>query len=501
MSYTLDNILSYNKTIAKHQFGLTLLQTQTQYDIESSSMAADNVPLTTQKWNALSNTVLPLSSWNSSIVQRQLRSYMGRINYDFDNRFLITVSGRYDGASQLAEGNKWAFFPSTAIGWRINNEGFFAEQRWIDLLKVRAGVGVTGNSAIDPYSTQGGLVSMFYPYGGTLTSGVSNPTTLANQNLTWEKTAQYNYGIDYSFFKKKVSGSLDYYTSNTTDLLMLKTIPSVTGFVNTYANIGATASQGIDLSVTTVNLNRGGFEWNSTFNGSWQDNHIVTLANGANDDITNKWFIGQSQGVIYDYQSNGLWKDTDAAEMAKFNANGHSFTVGMVRPIDQNGDYKIDANNDRRVLGSTIPKFIVGLTNKFDYKGFSLSVVLYGRLSYLYNTGGEALSGRSNQRLVSYYTPNNTNADYQRPFYTAATGDPYFTALAYKNGSFIKIRNISLGYNLPEKFSKSIGVSRSRIYVQALNPGMIFSNIDWVDMDLQSSAWNRGFTMGINVDF
>jgi TonB-linked SusC/RagA family outer membrane protein len=497
-SYTLDNIITYNKTLKKHQIGVTALQTQTEWDYEKNSMSADNVPFTSQKWNALN---IPLSAWSSSLTQRQLRSYMGRINYDFDNRFLVTVSGRYDGASQLAEGNKWAFFPSTALGWRLNNEKFLQNQNWIDALKVRAGVGVTGNSAIDPYSTKGGLPQIYYPYGTSLSSGVINNTTLANQSLTWEKTTQFNYGIDFSFFKKKVSGSLDYYTSGTTDLLLLKTIPSVTGFVNTYANVGETASQGIDLTVTTVNLKRGDFEWSSTFNGSWQDNHIVTLANGKNDDINNKWFIGQSQGVIYDYQSNGLWKDADAAEMAKFNANGQTFTVGSVRPVDLNGDYKIDAINDRKVLGSTIPKFIVGLTNNFDYKGFSLSVLLYGRLGYLYNTGGEVLGGRSNQRVVSYYTPNNTNADYQHPFYTAAAGDPYYSALGYKDGSFIKIRNISLGYNLPDKFSKSIGVSHSRIYFQAQNPGILFSNIDWIDMDLQSSAWNKGFSMGINIDF
>ena len=502
MSYTLDNMLTYNKTLNnKHQIGITALQTQTRYDYEQSSMGADNVPFSSQKWNALSTSNLPLTSWNSNLVQRQILSYMGRINYDFDNRFLVTVSGRYDGASQLSEGNKWAFFPSTALGWRLNNEGFMSNLTWVDLLKVRAGVGVTGNSAIDPYSTKGGLSPIFYPFGGTITSGVVNLTTLANQDLTWEKTTQFNYGIDFSLFKRKVTGSLDYYTSSTTDLLLLKTIPSVTGFVNTYANVGETASQGIDLTLNTVNLSKGGFEWSTTFNGSWQDNHIVTLANGKVDDINNNWFIGQSQGVIYGYQSNGIWKGTDQAEMAKFNANGQNFSAGLSRPVDQNGDYKIDANNDRVIIGSTIPKFLIGLTNNFEYKGFSLSIFLYGRLSYLFNTGGEGLTGRFNQRVVNYYTEVNTNSDYQKPIYTAGTGDPYSLTLGYKDGSFLKIRNISLGYNLPDKFSKSIGLSHSRVYFQALNPGMIFNNIDWIDMDLRNSAWNKGFSMGINVDF
>ncbi|PWK23812.1 TonB-linked SusC/RagA family outer membrane protein [Arcicella aurantiaca] len=501
VSYTLDNMLTYNKTINnKHQIGITALQTQTEYGFESNRMAADNVPFSSQKWNAL-NITLAQGGWASTLTEKQLRSYMGRINYDYDNRFLLTVSGRFDGASQLAEGNKWAFFPSTALGWRLNNEKFLAEQTWIDALKLRAGVGVTGNAAIDPYATQGGLPPIYYAAGGSLSSGVANNTVLANQNLTWEKTTQFNYGVDFSLFKRNIMGSLDYYTSHTSDLLMLMSIPSTTGFANTYSNVGETASRGVDLTLTSVNLNKRGFEWSTTFNGSWQDNEIVTLSKGKVDDINNKWFIGQSQGVIYDYQSNGLWKDADAAEMAKFNANGSTFTVGSVRPVDQNGDYKIDPNNDRKVLGSTIPRFIVGLTNNFEYKGISLSVMLYGRLGYLYNTGGEALSGRSTQRVVSYYTPNNTNSDYQRPFYSEGAGDVYSPTLGYKDGSFIKVRNISLGYKLPESLNKSLGLSNSRIFFQAQNLGMLYNNIKWIDMDLQSSAWNRGYTFGINVDF
>ncbi len=501
LSYTLDNMLYYNKTINKHQIGITALQTQTQYRYESNFMGADNIPFASQKWNALSTSNLALSSWNSTLEERQLRSYMGRINYDFDGRFLVTISGRYDGASQLSAGHKWAFFPSTALGWRLDRENLFAGMNWVNLLKIRAGIGVTGNAAIDPYSTKGGLSPLFYPFNGTLGAGVANSSTMANQDLSWEKTKQYNFGTDFIFFGRRISGSLDYYTSHTTDLLLRKTIPSVTGFIDTYANVGETSSQGVDLTLNTLNISKGGFEWNTTFNGSWQDNHIITLANGAQDDINNGWFIGRSQSVIYGYASGGLWQESDAEEMAKFNANGHKFSAGNARPVDQNGDYKIDANNDRVIIGSTIPKYLLGLTNTFDYKGISLSIFLYGRMGYWYNTGGEGLTGRFNQRSVDYYTINNTNSDYQKPIYTEASGDPFFPVLGYRSGSFLKIRNISLGYSIPDKISKSIGLSHSRIYVQALNPGMIFNKVDWIDLDLRNSAWNRGFTAGINIDF
>jgi TonB-linked SusC/RagA family outer membrane protein len=500
-SYTLDNLLTYNKTIGKSQLGLTALQTQTQYEYDANFLRSNNVAFPSQKWNNLDTAPLATTGgYSSDFTQKALVSYMGRVNYDYDNKYLITVSGRADGASQLAEGNKWSFFPSMALGWRVNNEKFLADQAWIDALKVRAGVGVTGNAAIDPYATQGALVNAFYPSGASILSGLVNNKILANQNLTWEKTTQYNYGIDFSFFKRKVSGSLDFYTANTKDLLMLRSLPTVTGYPSTNSNVGETASRGLDLTLTTVNFSKAGFEWSSTFNGSWQENEIVTLSQGKFDDINNKWFIGQSQGVIYDYQANGLWKESDADEMAKFNANGSKFSAGMVRPVDLNGDYKIDANNDRKVIGSTIPKFIVGLTNNFEYKGLSLSVMLYGRLSYLYNTGGESLSGRSSQRQVSYYTPNNTNADYQRPFYTAATGDPYSTSLGYIDGSFIKVRNVSLGYKIPEKLCQKLGVSNARVYVQGQNLGMLYNNINWLDMDVQLNASNRGYTFGINLD-
>ena len=500
-SYTLDHLLTYSKTLKKHFVSLTGLATQTEYQFEESEMAATNIPFPDQKWNALRTSNLPLTTWGSDLIERQLRSYMGRVNYDYDGRFLVTVSGRYDGASQLSEGNKWAFFPSTALGWRLDRENFLAGVNWLNQLKVRAGVGVTGNSAIDPYATKGGLSSVFYPVGSSLVSGVFNNTSMANQDLGWEKTTQYNFGVDFMAFARRISGSLDYYTSNTTDLLLLKTIPSVTGFTSTYANVGETASQGIDLTLNTLNIQKGGFEWSTTFNGSWQDNHIISLSNGKQDDINNGWFINQSQSVIYGFEADGLWTAADAEEMAQFNANGHKFSVGNVKPVDQNGDFKIDASNDRVIIGSEIPKFLVGLTNEFTYKGLSLNVFLYGRMGYLYNTGGEGLTGRPNQRKVDYYTENNMNSEYQKPIYTEATGDPYFGALGYRSGSFLKIRNISLGYNLPTKISNALGLANSRIYVQALNPGMVFNKVEFIDLDLRSSAWNRGFTAGINVDF
>ena len=500
-NYTLDNLFYYNKTIEKHSLSLTLLQSQTAFNHENSFMSADNVPFPDQKWNAISQEYVSLSDWSSGITKKQLMSFMARLNYNFKQKYLFTVSGRYDGASQLAEGHKWTFFPSAALGWRIDKENFIVDKEWINQLKLRIGVGATGNSAIDPYSTKGGLTSFFYAQGAGSVAGSRTSTVLANQELGWEKTTQYNLGIDFSIFDGRIFGVLDVYKSRTTDLLMEMTIPSVAGYSTTYANIGETKNKGVDLTLNTVNINKGKFLWTTNLNASWSNNKIVRLSNGFEDDINNGWFIGQPQEVIYGFESAGIWKEKDIAEMEKFNSNGHSFEVGMSRPVDQNGDYVIDANNDRVIIGNTRPKYILGMINSFSYRNFELSVFLFGRFGYMYNTGGETQPGRYNQREINYYSENNKNSDYQKPIYSEASGDPYSGILGYSKASFIKIRNISLEYELPIKLTDRLRIGNMRLYVQALNPGTIFRQIDWIDMDLLSSNWNRGFTFGINVEF
>ena len=511
-SWTLDNLIYYDKEIGKHSFGLTLLQSATGYHYEESSMAAEGIPLESAKWNALSKeNVSLLDEWNSGLIEKQLLSYMFRVNYDYNNKYLLTVSGRWDGASQLAEGNKWAFFPSAALGWRLDQEEFLKDVTWLNQLKFRLGVGVTGNSAIDPYQTKGAIVSLYYPFGATLAPGyaASEPlikdgaVAMANKDLSWEKTTQYNIGLDYSVLNGRISGVLDFYTSRTTDLLMAMTIPSLNGYTNTYANVGKTSNIGVDITLNTVNIKTPDFEWSTSINAAWQKDKIDELANGKEDDINNNWFIGQALGVIYGYECGGLWKE-DAAEMAKFNAKGHSFQAGMVRPVDQNGDYKIDPNDDRVIIGHTRPRWTFGMTNTFTYKNFDLSVMMYGRFDYMVDTGGEWQGGRYMQRKINYYNENNKNAEYQKPIYNIGGGDPYYRIVGYKNGSFLKVRNISLGYTFPQTLIKKWNLSNLKVYVQAKNPGRIFSNIDFLELDASqafTSTWNRGFTIGLNVGF
>ncbi|MCW3089351.1 MAG: TonB-dependent receptor plug [Ferruginibacter sp.] len=505
-SYTIDNLLYYDKTINKHSFGVTLLQSATKFIADPvNTIVGTGVPFASQKWYTLNKDVIPAANLSivkvADLVERQLLSYMARLNYAFDDRYLLTVSARQDGASQFAPGNKYSVFPSVAVAWRIKNENFMKGVGWVNDLKIRFGAGVTGNSAVEAYKTKGAITPLFYPFGSSLSAGSLPNRVLPNQELGWEKTTQYNLGLDFSLFKSRVSGAIDAYTSKTKDLLMSRSIPTVTGYDTIYQNIGQTANKGIDININTVNISTRNFQWATSFNASWQKDEIVSLANGKQNDINNLWFIGQPIGVIYGIEANGLWQRGDSAKYKGFNANGSVFSPGNVRPVDQNGDNKIDANNDRVIVGYTRPRWIVGMTNSFTYKNFELSVFLYGRLNYMFNTGGEAMVARSSTRALNYYTENNTNAEYQKPIYSTGTGDLYSSSLGFQKASFIKIRNISASYNLTGKALKAMTMSSLRVYIQVANPGMLYSKIKFMDMDVAAMTNNRGITFGINAAF
>ena len=505
-SYTIDNLLYYDKTVNRHSFGVTLLQSATKFVADPvSTIVGTGVPFASQKWYTLNKDVIPAANLsivrNADLIERQLVSYMARLNYGFDDRYLLTISARQDGASQFAPGNKHAVFPSAAVAWRIDNENFMSGVTWVTDLKLRVGAGVTGNSAVEAYKTKGAITPLFYPFGNSLSAGSLPNRVLPNQELGWEKTTQYNLGLDFALYNNRISGAIDVYTSKTKDLLMSRSIPTVTGYDTIYQNIGQTANKGIDININTVNIRTRDFQWSTNINASWQKDEIVSLANGKQNDINNLWFIGQPIGVIYGIQSNGLWQKGDSANYKAFNANGSVFSPGNVRPVDQNGDSKIDANNDRIIVGYTRPRWIVGMTNSFTYKNFELSIFLYGRLNYMFNTGGEAMVARSSTRALSYYTENNTNSEYQKPIYSTGTGDLYSTSLGFQKASFIKIRNISASYNFTGKALKAMTMSGLRAYIQVANPGMLFSEIKFMDMDVAAFTNNRGFTFGINATF
>lgn len=508
-AYTLDHLLYYDKTIGKHNFGATLLQSSSYNKDESSSMRGSRINLAAPLWYGLrSANITALDGFDTNLSETNLESYMGRINYTFDNKYLLTASGRWDGASQLAAGNKWDFFPSAAFAWRIDQEDFMKDIKWVNSLKVRLGVGSTGNSSVQIGSTLGLLQPLTYTFGSAAQVGyvasdasLANPISFPNKLLSWEKTLQYNLGLDFGLLGGRISGSLDIYKSRTTGLILLKDIPIINGYGTSFDNIAETKNRGLDLTLNTINLKTKDFTWESTLNFSVSKDEIVKLNTG--DIIANRLFLGQRNGVAYDFVKEGIWQNTteDLAEMAKFRANGANFNPGDIRVRDLNGDYRIDANNDRQVIGHYNPSWTGGLTNTFGYKNFDLSIFIVARYNFLIETGAEALQGRFAQRVLDYWTPTNPTNDYPSPNYASAAGDQYKSSMNYQDGSFIKIRNISLGYNFAENIAKKLTLSRLRIYAQAVNPGLIYSNIKWIDPDLGGSTFNRGVVFGVNASF
>ncbi|MFA6336300.1 MAG: SusC/RagA family TonB-linked outer membrane protein, partial [Bacteroidales bacterium] len=512
-SWTLDNIITYDKIFGKNKVGLTLLQSASRYNNETASMSEVNVPKASYLWNNMGAVDITAStssaSMGSGLTESQLASYMGRMNYSYFDRYLLTLSGRYDGSSVLAAGHKWAFFPSAALGWRIEQEEFMQDQTLFDQLKLRLGVGTTGNAAVSPYQTIGQVQSFYVPFGGSanaLAYATNEPyytntqVSLANPNLGWESTTQYNLGVDFSILKGRIAGTVDVYKSRTTDLLMDMVIPTLTGYPRTTANVGETKNHGIDISLDFNPIRTKDFKWDMNINTAYQKDEIVLLANGKQDMIDNTWFIGQSISVYYGLASNGLWNASEQEEMDKFNANGHTFSAGMVKPVDQNEDYKINSE-DRVILGNQLPTWTLGLNNTFTYKNFELAFMLYGRFGYMISTGGEGQLGMYQQRQIDYWTPENTDAEWQKPIYSQSGGDPYSGLLGYRDASFLKLRNVSLGYNLPAKTCKTIGIENMKIYAQAKNLGTIYSTVDWIDLDLGGSTFNRGWVIGLELGF
>lgn len=512
-SWTLDNMLMYNKKFGSHTLGVTFVQSASKYNSENASMSEKNVFIPSYLWNNMGDIDIYDSEkygagMGTGKSENQMSSYLGRVNYSFMDKYLLTVSGRYDGASVLAEGNKWSFFPSMALGWRMDQEEFLAGLDWLEQFKVRFGVGTTGNSSVGAYGTLGKISNYWMPFStGNEKIFVTNEpyysnsqNEMPNKDLGWEKTTQFNYGIDYSFIGGRIGGTLDIYTSRTTDLLMKRSISSLTGYPNIMSNIGETKNFGIELTINAVPLRIGDFQWTSDLNFAFQKDEIVELAYGKEDDLSNGWFIGESIAVHYGFENDGIWQESDAAVMAKFNENGSKFEAGMVRPKDQNGDFVID-DKDRTIIGNKNPNLTAGWTNTFSWKGLELTIALDGRFGYMISTGGEGQLGMYQQREIDYWTPENTGAEWQKPIYNQSGGDPYASLLGYLDASFIKLRNLSLGYNFSKDICKKIGIESAKAYVQGRNLGNVYSSVDFLDLDLGTTYYNRGITFGLQVGF
>jgi TonB-linked SusC/RagA family outer membrane protein len=512
-SWTLDNLIYYNKTIDKHSIGLTLMQSASKYHYEYGNMSATNVASSDELWYNLYSAGA-LSSFGTGLTESQMTSYMVRANYSFMDRYLLTASVRWDGSSVLAAGHKWATFPSFALAWRIDQEEFMKDADWISQLKLRLGYGVTGNAAIGAYATKGALQSLYYQWGnnpvlGYLPSDASakTPNKMSNNELTWEKTTQYNLGVDFGFLNNRINGSLDVYKTKTKDLLLAMTIPSLTGYTSTYANVGKTSGWGIDAQLSFIPVQTHDFSWNSTLTWSLDRNKIDALANGNTEDVSNLWFVGEEIGVYYDYVYDGIWKTSEAEEAAVYGRK-----PGQIKVKDLNGDGKIDATNDRQIVGKVRPRWTGGWNNSFSYKNFELSCFMVARWGFTVPQGSATLDGRYMMRQLDYWIAGtNEDAPYYSPGSNGEAADTYASSMNYQKGSYIKMRNISLGYNFTKKQLAGSGIGSLKVYVQAMNPFSIYKACDWLDTDLVNYDNNtktfgsgttlKSFVIGVNLGF
>ena len=513
VAWTLDNIINYNKTIADiHKIGITLLQSASDYHFESGNIRA-NVATAEELWyNTKSNN--DPTDYSTGLTESSMSSYMARINYSLMDRYLLAASMRWDGASQLSPGKKWASFPSVSLGWRMEQEKFMQNIKWIDQLKLRIGWGISGNAAIAPYATKGSVQDLTYTWGKVAEVGyvpsdpnAKTPALMANQNLSWEKTTQWNFGLDFSFLNGRLGGALDVYTTKTKDLLMSTTIPSLNGYVSTMANVGETSGWGIDLQINALPVKTKDFEWSSVLSWSLDRNKIEKLANGVTENINKNWFVGEEIGVYYDYVYDGIWKTSEAEQAATYGRK-----PGQIKVKDLNGDGKIDGNNDRAIVGNARPRWSGGWRNTFTYKQIELSFFIYSRWKFMVPAGSANLDGRYAMRSLDYWVAGeNENAEYYGPGTNGQSADTYASSMNYQDGSFIKMRNISLGYNFTKKQLAPLGLNTLKIYVQAMNPFTIYSKCKWLDTDMMSYDNNtrnfgttttiRSWVVGLNVGF
>jgi TonB-linked SusC/RagA family outer membrane protein len=512
-AYTLENILTYDKGFGKHHLNVVGLYSVQASRFESSSLSGQDIPVEKSLFYDIGSSST-ITGIGSSLGEWGLLSYMGRINYRFNEKFLFTLTGRADGSSRLAEGNKWAFFPAVSGGYIISEEPFMEGAR-VSFLKLRAGYGEVGNTAIDPFQTLGGLNRTTYIFGTTAAFGFEN-NLIPNPDLKWEISKTTNIGLDFGFLEDRFTGSLEFYVTNTNDLLLNRLLPITSGYNSILQNIGATRNSGWELTVAGNILNRpGGLTWDASLNVFSNREQIVELFDGENDDVGNQWFIGHPINVFYNFKQDGIWQSDEADRAAD-----HAQRPGDIKIRDVNGrgpdgnltnepDGIINAD-DRTILGSTVPDWSGGLTNRFSYKGFDLSILVHARIGQMLRSdfhylGGNNWQGRFNSLNLDYWTPDNPTNAYPRP--DAGEAPLYFDAVRFFDGSFVKIRNVALGYNFQNYLIEKIGFSSARVYT-TMNNALIFSPYTTVDPETsngivggESPLTTATYIFGVNLKF
>jgi TonB-dependent starch-binding outer membrane protein SusC len=484
--WLIENMLTYDRTFNdKHNINVVALYSAEQNKYNRSRMSARDIPADAFQFYNLghANGEITVTPGDQDYQLSGLNSWMGRVMYSYNDKYMATATLRSDGSSRLAEGHKWHTYPAVSVGWNIKSEQFMQNVGLINNLKLRAGFGQTSNQSVNPYATLGRLETRPYNFGDDIYATGYYVNVLPNPNLGWEFSKTWNYGLDFAVLNNRLSGTVEYYITKTEDLLLSLGLPPTSGVSSYTGNIGKTENKGIEISLNGLIMDDvNGWTLEAGVNFYANRNKLVSLASGQQRDEGNLWFVGYPIDVIFDHKRVGLWQEEDPY----LNILEPGGNVGMIK-VEYTGEYNADGTPvrqigaaDRQVIDIQ-PNFQGGFNTRLGYKGFDLSIIGAFRsggklISTLYGSAGylNLLSGRRNNVKVDYWTPENTDAYYPKPGGIMSGDNPkYASTLGYFDGSYMKIRTISLGYNFKELIGNSS--TSMRVYFTVQNPFVMFS--------------------------
>lgn len=506
-NWIVNNIVTYSRTMGQHRVNATLLYSRESSRADTSILNAQGFDNPVLGYNSLSlGTVATVASRAS---EANGISYMARVNYTYKNRYLFTGTVRRDGFSGFGPNKKFASFPSVSLGWVASEETFFRNMKSI-YLKLRASYGKNGNQGIGSYSSFSRMGTDAYVYGSSTAIAIF-PSTLGNADLGWETTASANLGLDVGFLDRRISGSIDVYTAQTTNVLVNRALPPASGYPSVWTNIGGINNKGIELTLSTINL-KGTFEWRSDFVFSSNRDKISKLYGGENDkDLGNSWFVGQPISAIYDYRNaDGVWTENDL-----FSGNIlNKWYPGQFKYMDQNKDGVIEPNGDRTIIGYQTPAYRFSIGNTFSYKNFSLFIFLNsiqgGNNYYLANNAtvinaASVAAGTESAGIIR------TNLTAVRPYWRPDNGvnnasgiyyAPEVWSGVYESRSFIRIQDISLTYRFSTRLLKTLKIDACQFYLSGKN---VYTFTKWSGWDPETGTNNlplmRNFIGGLRLTF
>lgn len=536
-SYTWDTQANFIKSFGDHNVNVLGLFSVYDQRMEGDYMGVVDMPFDVDWHNLGSGTVQSQSSYYERIT---MLSYVARVNYDYKGKYMVTVSSRWDGSSKFSEGNRWGMFPSAAVAWRMTEEKFMEPVRgWLSNLKLRASFGVTGNNAgVGPYDTQAlANVKYYYNFGSTVANGFGY--TMINPDLTWERTTEFNVGVDFGFLDNRINGSVDLYNKNSSDLLMEMQTPLELGSYSgaVVSNVGKVNNKGIEVQLNTNNVRTKDWNWTTSFSFARNINSIRELNGGKEDLVGNKWFIGSPIDVVYGYKYMGVCTREEAQAMAQDPNIKTKFYEGEMKIYDKTGDGVIDAD-DKMILGHCAPTWTGSFVSNLTYKNWDLSLNIYtsqgGTVYSPFMGEFTDYSQRGMQRLnIDYYIPEGvptlaedgsisttTSTHYGSwPFPTnggnGKGGGSYWLSGAnedrsqyFVDNSYVKIKNITLGYTFPTSWLKKLHISHLRLYANVVNP-VVWTDYkgfdpEWADAQVSDGTGGVSATswqFGINLKF